>query len=241
MLSHDIHQNPGPPANSYLTFMSWNLNSLAKDNFHRLKLLEAQNSIFNYDLIYLSETSLNDSVVLPPEYFPDCTFIPTNKPDGTRHGGVGLYYKTSLPLKVRNDLAFDESIVVELNFCRKKMFFTVLYRSPSSNYVSIEFRTFLSNFRGLSSNIKKENPYISFFTGDFNAKSERWWPEGDTTPEGTEIDDLLTQLGPLQVIYEPTNFEPNKSASCIDLIITVSFEFLVISVSQIQSEMNRCP
>ena len=60
ILSHDIHQNPGPPTNSYLTFMSWNLNSLAKDNFHRLKLLEAQNSLFNYDLISLSETSLND-------------------------------------------------------------------------------------------------------------------------------------------------------------------------------------
>ena len=38
--------------------------------------------------------------------------------------------------------------------------------------------------------------------------------------EGKEIDDLLTSLGLSQVISEPTNFEPNKKPSCIDLIIT---------------------
>ena len=47
ILSHDVHQNPGPMTNSYFTFMSWNINSMSKDDFHRLKLLEAQNSIFN--------------------------------------------------------------------------------------------------------------------------------------------------------------------------------------------------
>ena len=41
-----------------------------------------------------------------------------------------------------------------------------------------------------------------------------------TTPEGREIDDLLTSLNLYQVISEPTNFEPNKNSSCIDLVIT---------------------
>ena len=45
--------------------MSWNLNSLAKDNFQRIRLIEAHNSIFNYDLISICETSVNDSVELP--------------------------------------------------------------------------------------------------------------------------------------------------------------------------------
>jgi len=45
--------------------MSWNVNSLAKDNFKRVRLIEAHNSIFNYDLISICETSLNDSVELP--------------------------------------------------------------------------------------------------------------------------------------------------------------------------------
>ena len=46
ILSNDVHQNPGPPFhNSLFTFMSWNVNSLAKDNFHRVRLIEAHNSI----------------------------------------------------------------------------------------------------------------------------------------------------------------------------------------------------
>ena len=35
-----------------------------------------------------------------------------------------------------------------------------------------------------------------------------------------EIDYLLSSLGLAQIITEPTNFEPNKNPSCIDLIIT---------------------
>ena len=43
-------------------------------------------------------------------------FFSWNKPDNTKHGGVGLYYKNSLPLKVRNYFSFNESIVVELKY-----------------------------------------------------------------------------------------------------------------------------
>ena len=125
MLSNDVHQNPGPFHNSYFKFMNWNCNSIAKDDFQRLRLLEAQNSLFNYDLICLCETSLNDEVVLPnPDAYlnNEYTFIQANKPNNTRHGGVGLFYKNSLPLKIRDDLSFDESIVVELKYGRKKYF-----------------------------------------------------------------------------------------------------------------------
>ena len=129
-LSNDVHPNPGPFQNDYFTFMNWNCNSIAKDDFLRLRLLEAQNSISNYDLISLCETSLNDQVKFPdPDTYlnNEYTFISSNKPDNTRHGGVGLFYKNSLPLKVRNDLSFAESIVVELKFGRKKIFFTALH------------------------------------------------------------------------------------------------------------------
>ena len=103
---------------------------MAKDNFKRVKLLEAHNSLFNYDLIALCETSLNDSTEIPETLLNNYTFVACNSPNNTKRGGVGLLYKTSLPLKVRNDLSFNESIVVELNFGRKNIFFTVLHRSP---------------------------------------------------------------------------------------------------------------
>ena len=196
ILSNDIHVNPGSHFHdSFLNFMNWNLNSLANENFGRVQLIEAHNSIFNYDFISICETSLNDSVELPETLLDDYIFVPANNPANTRHGGVGLFYKTSLPVIVRNDLSFDESIVVELNFGKKKYFFTVLYRNPSSNHTSPEFQNFLANFENLYSKIKAEKPFATFFTGDFNAHSQLWWPDGDATPEGSALEDLFTLLG----------------------------------------------
>ena len=86
-------------------------NSIAKDNFERVGLIEAHNSIFNYDLISL----LNNY-----------TFVPVNNPANTRHGGVGFFFKNTLPIIIRNDLSFEESRVVELKFGRK-FFFLLFY------------------------------------------------------------------------------------------------------------------
>ena len=61
---------------------------------------------------------------------------------------------------------------------------------------------------------------MTFITGDFNAHSQLWYPDGVSTPEGNEIETLISSLGLYQIIKEPTNFEPNKNPSCIDLIIT---------------------
>ena len=186
-LSNDIESNPGPYQNGFLKFMNYNINSIAKDNFQRINSIEAHNSLFNYDIISLCETSLNDSVEIPEPLLENYTFIPKLNKDNTRHGGVGLFYKNSLPLKVRNDLSFDESIVIELNFKRKKIFFTVLYRSPSIRCNSPEFDMFLTNFSNLYEIIKKENPFAVFFAGDFNAHSKLWWSKGDTTPEVEQL------------------------------------------------------
>ena len=43
-LANDVHLNPGPQfQNNFFNFMSWNLNSLAKENFQRIRLIEAHN------------------------------------------------------------------------------------------------------------------------------------------------------------------------------------------------------
>ena len=52
ILSNDVSLNPGTPFhNSLFNFMSWNVNYIAKDDFRRVRLIEAHNSITNYDLI----------------------------------------------------------------------------------------------------------------------------------------------------------------------------------------------
>ena len=48
LLSNDIHMNPGPQyRENFFTFMSWNLNSLAKKDFERVDLIEAHNANIN--------------------------------------------------------------------------------------------------------------------------------------------------------------------------------------------------
>ena len=172
IIANDVELNPGDFSNSFFTFCNWNLNSLAKDNFERVQFLEAHNALFNYDLISLCETSLNSTVEIPATLLDDYTFISKNNTNDTRHGGVGIFYKNSLPLLIRNDLGFNETLVLELKFGKKRIFFTVIYRSPCQNYGSTGFDEFLNNFQDLFTKIKSENPYSMFFTGDFNGHSQ---------------------------------------------------------------------
>ena len=47
-LSNHIPKNPGPQFRSnFFNFKSYNLNSIVRDNFHRVSLIEAHNSLFN--------------------------------------------------------------------------------------------------------------------------------------------------------------------------------------------------
>ena len=57
-----------------------------------------------------------------------------------------------------------------------------------------------------------------FFTGDFNAHSQNWWPDGNANNEGIAIYNLLSALDLHQIIWEPTNFEENKKPYCIGLM-----------------------
>ena len=214
LLSNDIHLNPGPQyPPKFLNFMTWNLNSITTNNFERVALIEAHNSIFEYDIISICETNLKDSLVPNIPILNGYEFEHANHPGNVAHGGVGVYYKQSLPIIPRKDLSFSESLVLEIKFGRKKIFFTVLYRSPSSKHNSPEFEEFLSNFKDLHTSIKAENPYAMFFTGDFNGHTKHWWPDGDSNPEGRDIEDLFFSLNLTQIISEPTNFEPGKRPS----------------------------
>ena len=103
----------------------------------------------------------------------------------------------------------------------KIYFLTVFYRNPKYNASSPEFETFLGSFENLHKAIKNENPYASFFTGDVNAHTQAWYPEGDTNAEGTKIDELFCDLNLHQIIDEPTHFFRDDCApSCIDIILT---------------------
>ena len=94
---------------------------------------------------------------------------------------------------------------------------SVIYRSPSQN--NSEFDLFLSNFEKLFSDINERKPFLSVFTGDFNARSSSWWSKDIDTTEGSKLFSLTSLNGFPQLINEPTHIQ-TSSSSCIDLIFT---------------------
>ena len=86
--------NPGDFSNNFFSFCNWNVNSLVKDDFKQVQLLEAHNSLYLYDLISLTEVSINDSVEVPDTLLDDYTFIYKSNAANTRHGVVGLFTET---------------------------------------------------------------------------------------------------------------------------------------------------
>ena len=215
LLSGDVELNPGPET---LKFCCWNLNSISAHDFLRVSLIEAYNSIYNYDLIGIAETHLDDSVDQERLILKGYEFINCNHPLNSKRGGVGLYVKDSLPKKERPDIAtLPESIVCELNLDRKKYFFVVVYRSPSQDQQ--EFDNFMNNFELMLSKMSAEEPYAVIITGDFNCRSPQWWEQDNENEEGRQFEPLTTDLGLHQLISGPTHMI-GESKSCIDLIFT---------------------
>ena len=106
--------------NNLFTICNWNLNFLVKDDFYRFKLLEVHNFFHNYDFISICETSVGDTVELPDGMLENYNFVSCNNPSNTKRGGDGLFYKNDLPINLRSDLSFDESIVAKVVFGRIK-------------------------------------------------------------------------------------------------------------------------
>ena len=133
---------------------------------------------------------------------------------------------------MRNDLSFNESILIELKFGSKKYKFLLFYIEVLHLILILLISKRSSQILEIHK-IKVEIPFTVFCTGDFNDHPQFWWPDRDTTPEDTEIENLLTSLGLSQVISEPTNFEPNKNPSCIDLVITDQPNLILDNVTTI--------
>ena len=173
MLSGDVETNPGPET---LDFCCWNLNSISAHDFLRVSLIEAYNSVYNYDLIGIVETHLDSNVEEERLALNGYSFIKDNHAQNVKRDGVGLYNRDSLASKRRSDLVtLPECIVYEIQLNRKKYFFTVIYRSPSQD--QSESDNFTINFELMLSKMYAENPFCVIITGDLNCRSAQWWKD----------------------------------------------------------------
>ena len=215
----DIETNPGPNDTYNLSLCHWNLNSIMAHNFSKLTALAAFNSIHKFDIICLSETFLNSSYKTEDDALAlnGYTLIRADHPDDIRRGGVCIYYKEALPIKIININYLSECLVCEISFNKKQCFIISLYRSPSQT--TTEFNDFLLNFEQLLKQIVNLNPFMYVILGDFNARSSSWWTGDINSVEGMQIESLTSYYSLSQVISDPTHILPGSS-SCIDLIFT---------------------
>lgn len=77
----------------------------------------------------------------------------------------------------------------------------------------------MANVLDLHLRISKEMPYSVISTGDFNAHSEHWWPDGDGNNQCTQFTILFAESGLTQLISEASHLREHCHPSCIDLII----------------------
>ena len=153
----DIETNPGPRKlkNSF-SVCHWNLNSLSVDNFSKLTQLKAYISVYKYDFLCLLETYLDTLIPDNLINIEGYKLIRADHPNNVKRGGVCIYYKESLPVRVINLPYFKEALLLEMNHNNTKVLVSVIYRSPSKNYD--EFDSFLSNFQKLLNDIENCKP-----------------------------------------------------------------------------------
>ena len=128
-------------------------------------------------------------------------------------GGVCIYYKELLFVRVISLLYLKEALLLEMTYNNKKVIVPVIYCSPTQN--NSEFDLILSNFEKVLININKRKPFLPVITGDFNVRSSSWWSKGISTT----LFSLTSSNGFPQLINEPTHLQ-KSSSSCIDLIFT---------------------
>ena len=150
----------------------------------------------DYDVICLSEIFLNSTNSNDDERIniKGHNLLRVDRPSNKKRGGVCMYYKEHLPIIKRDDLCtLKECLVMEIRVDQKKFFFSCLYRSPSQK--QDEFEEFYNDLNLLLFNINDVNPTLSVITGDFNAKSSRWWSRDKDNAEIQEINSLPSACG----------------------------------------------
>ena len=197
--------------------MHGNVNSILAHN--KLTLLEAYNTIYQYDILCISETYLDSSVSNDDTTLslPGYNLARSNHPSNVKRVGVCLYYKEKLYLRMINVSFLSQCVLCEVTLQKQKGYEIVIYRFLSKT--AVEFDEFLSILEKLLNFVKQLQPFFTIILGDFHARSKSRWLDYITSPEGIDIDSLTTVHGLHQPISEPIHLLGN-SLSCINLIFT---------------------
>ena len=154
----DVEKNPGPtintcndrnqsfsfpPLQGNLSLVHYNVQSI----LYKTDILEPE--LANFDIISLTETWLNDSV-LDDDIMFDQFQVPFRRDRvGDSHGGILVYVKNEIPCKRRVDLELlnIECVWIEINIKNRKILIGTFYRPPNASPI---IRTDIENLIGLA-------------------------------------------------------------------------------------------
>ena len=178
----------------------------------KIYLLKAYITVHKFDILCLSETYLDHSTRPDDDNLEieGYDIARADDPTNTKRGGVCIYYKKCLRLRVLNIIFLNECIKFELRIGDKTCNFVVLYRSPSQSQAV--FESFRENFERTLDNLAQNNPFLLVAIGDINAKSTNWCANDRTSSEGNKIEHITSQFGLSQIINEPTHILDSSSS-----------------------------
>ena len=208
LLSGNIHTNPGPISNTTFKIVHINCRSLNKDN---KLLIEAESDKF--DVLTLSETWLKD-IHTDEELMIDGFHKPIrrDRPNNIGWGGVAVYVRNSHYCKHRVDLEIDnlEAVWIETKINKKSFIIASFYRPPNA---TVEYWELISESIRKASAINSTLIILGDFNTDFNKPLPR------------KFTDILNRFQLQQHVHTNTRITDN-SATCLDLILTQTFDFI---------------
>ena len=94
----------------------WNLNSISAHNFIKISLLKTYIATHKLDVVCLSETYLDSSISNNDDNLeiPGYDLYRADHPANTKRGGVCIYHRNSLPLKILGIQYLHECINFEI-------------------------------------------------------------------------------------------------------------------------------
>ena len=157
-----------------MSFCQWNLNGLSAHDNIKISLLQAYITQSNCDIICLSETFLDSSILNDKDRIKidGWSWIKSYHPSNSKKGGVCIYYKEHISLIKWDDICTqDNCLVTEIRSQTEKSFLTCLCYSPSQS--QDEFKNFCTNFDILLHQINDELPICSIVIGGIYARCSR--------------------------------------------------------------------
>ena len=230
LFSRDFEINPGPKRTpkASLSICHWNLNRISAHNYAKLSLLRTYLLFHKFEIICRSETYLN-SGNSPDDETLEISGYNLERSDyllNSKRGGVCIYHKNYLPLRIISVNYLSECINFEIMIGKKICNFLTLCRSSSQN--QDDFQAFIDNFEMNLETLTQRNPSLTVVIGDFNAKSKNWCSKDSTNFEDITIENVTSQFGLSQISKEATHIL-ESSSSCIELIFTTQANLVVES------------